>query len=105
MTDQVFPSPALLRARDVANLLGTSETTVWRYTQQGHLPAPIKLGNNMTRWRADEISAHIQIATVERDSTKKLLAIEDKTFAGVNGGAKTGHSAGEQSAILSGLDC
>lgn len=71
MTDQALPSPALLRARDVANLLGTSETTVWRYTQQGHLPAPIKLGNNMTRWRDDEISAIIQNASKDRINNPK----------------------------------
>lgn len=36
--------PRFMRARDAANYLAISETTLWRLVQQGVLPRPLKQG-------------------------------------------------------------
>ena len=53
----------LLSATAVANALGCSKASVWRYSAAGTIPAPIKVGC-LTRWRASDIELFInQIAS------------------------------------------
>lgn len=49
----------LLRARDVAAIIGLSEPEVWARSADGRLPAPVVLGPKYTRWPHSEIQAWI----------------------------------------------
>lgn len=45
----------------VAAYLGIrSRDTIWRWTREGRLPEPIKIGANSTRWRRSEIDARLK---------------------------------------------
>lgn len=50
-------SDTYLSVSHVAARLGISKATVWRWASEGHLPAPVKLGPNCTRWRASDLEA------------------------------------------------
>jgi excisionase family DNA binding protein len=56
------PQPELLSVRQVAQRLGLSVRTVWKWSKVGHLPAPVRLGNNgrTVRWKAEEIEKFIK---------------------------------------------
>lgn len=45
------------RDRDIAQAFGVSRMTVWRWTQSGRLPEPVKLSPNCTRWPESAIKA------------------------------------------------
>ncbi len=47
--------PDLLTASEVACRLSVSPRTVWRWTAQGILPAPVRPSRRATRWRAGDI--------------------------------------------------
>ena len=53
-----MPEKMLLPVAEVAELLGVSIPSVWRYAANGTIPKPIKLGG-ATRWRRSEIEALI----------------------------------------------
>lgn len=40
---------------DIADRLGVSPDTVWRWTREGKFPAAVKLGGRTTRWRLQDI--------------------------------------------------
>lgn len=42
---------------DIAARLAISRVTVWRWSERGHFPRPIRLGANCTRWRRAEVEA------------------------------------------------
>ena len=48
----------LISAQDVAEALGCSVASVWRYAKAGTIPSPVKLGA-LTRWRKAELDAFI----------------------------------------------
>lgn len=48
-----------LRDKQVAEKLSMSRASVWRLAKAGKLPAPIKLSERVTVWRASEIEAFI----------------------------------------------
>jgi predicted DNA-binding transcriptional regulator AlpA len=50
----------VLRAPEVAQLLGTSVGSIWGWTKAGTFPKPIKLGPNTTVWRLSDIEAWIE---------------------------------------------
>ena len=50
----------LLRTKDVMDALGVSESTLYRLTRCGTLPAPIKLGPQCNRWRQSDIEAALE---------------------------------------------
>jgi excisionase family DNA binding protein len=54
LTASVREAAALLDVRAVAGLLTCSPRHVYRLSDAGRMPAPIKLGG-LVRWRADEI--------------------------------------------------
>ena len=58
--------PPLLSDQQVAAILATSRATVWRRTNDGSLPRPIKVGH-CTRWLRSEIEAVIASAVAKRD--------------------------------------
>lgn len=46
----------LMKAREVAALLGFGVATIWRYAKDGSIPSPIRIAGT-TRWRRSEILA------------------------------------------------
>lgn len=44
-----------LRDREVAQALGVSRMTVWRWAKAGLIPQPHKLGIRTTRWDGREV--------------------------------------------------
>jgi excisionase family DNA binding protein len=45
----------LLTVKQVAAIFSVHRSTVWRLVAAGELPAPVRIGRSITRWRADEI--------------------------------------------------
>lgn len=54
-----MPDSAFVNVGTVAALLGCSANTVWRRAKAGTLPAPIKTGQQSTRWKVGAIRAHL----------------------------------------------
>jgi prophage regulatory protein len=50
---------AVVSVREVAELLGVNARTVWRMAQRGELPAPIRLGERVVRWRLSDLREHL----------------------------------------------
>lgn len=44
--------------RDLARRYACHQMTIWKWARQGRLPKPIKISDNTTRWRSDQIFAH-----------------------------------------------
>lgn len=57
----------LIKVEEVAQICGCSVSTVWRHTNLGLLPKPIKRGG-MTRWSYQEVLADIQNQLALRES-------------------------------------
>ena len=58
-TDPRKSEDQLLTAQDVARLLAVSVRTVWRLRDAGDLPAPVRVGKHLLRWRRSDIESHI----------------------------------------------
>ncbi len=58
--------PDLMTAREVARCLSVSPRTVWRWTAQGILPAPVRPSRRATRWRAGDIRHFLETLSQER---------------------------------------
>jgi len=43
--------------KDLSAYFGVSRQTIWRWTREGKFPAPVKLGDNCTRWNRSSIQA------------------------------------------------
>jgi len=50
-----LPDDALVRAKVVAGLFGTSVVTVWRMTKDGRLPRPRRISSRHTAWNVGEL--------------------------------------------------
>lgn len=50
---------AVVSVREVADLLGVNARTVWRMAQRGEIPAPIRLGERVVRWRLSDLREHL----------------------------------------------
>jgi predicted DNA-binding transcriptional regulator AlpA len=50
-----LPDGAYVRVPTVAPIFGISIKTVWRWAKSGRLPAPKKLGPNVTAWNVGEL--------------------------------------------------
>ena len=55
-----------IRVKKVAEAIGISQSSVWRWVQAGILPKPIKLSKRTTVWRADEVDAAIEKLAAEQ---------------------------------------
>lgn len=51
-----LPDEAIVRVPVVAALYGVSTVTVWRWSKDGQLPAPVKRGG-ITGWRVGALRA------------------------------------------------
>lgn len=49
----------LLTVRQVAELLGIHTRSVWRMSLTGAIPAPIRLGHRVVRWRLSDLREHL----------------------------------------------
>ena len=58
MTDASRPSP-ILRARQLAELLGVHRSTLWRWEQAGAFPLRRSFGPNTVGWLKSEIDEFI----------------------------------------------
>jgi excisionase family DNA binding protein len=56
----------LLNAREVAERLGISLRTVWRWTVTGELPAPVRRGR-IVRWKVADIDQFVRGLPVARE--------------------------------------
>jgi excisionase family DNA binding protein len=50
----------LLTTTEVARLLRISRMTLWEWRRKGLVPAPLKLGMNRLRWRADDVRKYLK---------------------------------------------
>ena len=44
-------------AKEVSELLQISKVMVYKMSRQGRIPAPLKLGDHLKRWRSQDIDA------------------------------------------------
>ena len=70
-------SGGLIDMAAVARLLGLGERTVWRMLSTGAIPAPLRLGAKITRWRADEFREWIETGCPDQETWEK---IRDRRF-------------------------
>ena len=49
----------LLNVRQVADLLGVHVRSVWRMSQTGDIPAPVRLSERVVRWRLADLRDHL----------------------------------------------
>jgi predicted DNA-binding transcriptional regulator AlpA len=61
----------------ISKLLGLGERTVWRMLSAGAIPAPLRLGAKITRWRADEFREWIETGCPDQQTWEK---IRDRRF-------------------------
>lgn len=78
----------LLNVEGVANLLGTSPRTVWRFRDSEKMPQPIRLGGCI-RWRISDLAAWIAAGCPDMRRTGWTLP----PAAGCAGGCKHGRCA------------
>jgi prophage regulatory protein len=56
MAHETTPSlTRFLSARELRNLTGLSDPTLWRMRQRGELPEPVRLSPGRVGWRVDDI--------------------------------------------------
>jgi excisionase family DNA binding protein len=58
----------LLTAREVADRMGISLRTLWRWTATGEFPAPVRWGRSgrVVRWKVTDIEQFVQALPVRR---------------------------------------
>jgi len=47
------------RASQIAERLGVSESTIWRWAQAGKISKPVRLSKRVTVWDAEKVTAEI----------------------------------------------
>ncbi|GAB7024741.1 helix-turn-helix transcriptional regulator [Salidesulfovibrio brasiliensis] len=55
----LLPATGFMRLADVLKFIPVSKTTWWEGVKQGDFPQPVKLGERITAWRAEDIAALI----------------------------------------------
>ena len=61
-------APTLLKLQDVQALLGVSRSSVLRLVDAHRFPAPIKIGERLSRWLASDVEDWIKQRASERKS-------------------------------------
>lgn len=72
--DQPSQQPQLLSADAVAQLLMVHKRTVWRMTDEGALPQPVRVRNSngavrATRWRRRDLELWIESLSDDQESS------------------------------------
>lgn len=60
MTKQFLPETGFIRLPAVLNHIPVSKSTWWAGVKSGRYPKPVKLGERITAWRAEDIRALIE---------------------------------------------
>ena len=61
----------LLTSKEAAKLLSIGESSLWRDSKAGKMPAPIKIGG-ATRWRVADLLAFVaNLPTTPKKDTKR----------------------------------
>lgn len=53
---ETIPTSGMIRPKRLAELLGVSESTIWRKAKNGTLPRPVKLSERVAAFDAVEIN-------------------------------------------------
>lgn len=60
MDKYYLPETGFLRIAEVLKLYPVSRSTWWAGVKEGRFPKPVKLSENITAWRVEDIKALIQ---------------------------------------------
>ena len=60
MTKQFLPETGFIRLPAVLGHIPVSKSTWWAGVKSGRYPKPVKLGERITAWRAEDIRALIE---------------------------------------------
>lgn len=63
MFNNTLPPAGFLRLPQVLALYPVSKSTWWKGVAEGRYPAPVKIGQRATAWRAEDICALIEAAS------------------------------------------
>ena len=63
------PWCGFLRQAQVLALVPVSKSTLWRRVQAGSFPAPLKLSERVTVWRAEDVQAWIKAQDIAYEPT------------------------------------
>lgn len=63
----ILPQVGFVRLPTILQLIPVSKSTWWAKVKKGAYPKPVKLGGNITAWRAEDI--HQLIKTINEYST------------------------------------
>lgn len=55
----------IIRANELAQLLGISTTTLWRWRRKNLMPQPIYLGPRMIGWRPEDVNSWLENASAQ----------------------------------------
>jgi prophage regulatory protein len=61
--NQIIPSSGFMRLPAVLSVIPVSKSTWWSGVKSGRYPKPVKLGERITAWRAEDIRALIEKAS------------------------------------------
>lgn len=61
--------PAMLSRGDLARELRVSRATTYRYQHEGYLPAPLRIGPGVLRWRREDIDRLLERLAADRGET------------------------------------
>ena len=67
----------VLRRKQILEMFGISNTTLWEWVRTGKFPAPIDLGPNTRAWLAEEVDAFLLQRAKERPQQLELLTAAD----------------------------
>jgi prophage regulatory protein len=56
----------ILRKKEVREITGLGDTTLWRLEKMGKFPARLRLGGGAVGWIADEVEGWIEEKAAER---------------------------------------
>lgn len=56
-----LPATGFVRLADLRPIIPISDSTLWRRVRAGTFPAPIKLSERVTAWRAEEVRAWLDV--------------------------------------------
>lgn len=72
---QASITPQFYRLPQLKKRLGVSGSSIWLWVKKGTFPAPIKLAENTTAWRADDID---NWAAARIEASRQLKAANDE---------------------------
>lgn len=59
MAENIAQTERFVRKKRLAQILGVSQTTIWRWVKEGKLPQGILLSKHCRVWRMSDVDEHI----------------------------------------------